>query len=126
VCAQNLYELLGTPAPRAAIGTDTCKTGQWILTTRPGNDPELDPDREPEPPTKVIDKPLPRAGKRNAGAEGPVRDGPRPAAGGRGGRHEVFAGAHAGTSGYLLQTGSVMGRVPHAWEAHGAGADGLT
>ncbi|KAI7225844.1 hypothetical protein KC330_g9019 [Hortaea werneckii] len=55
-----------------------------------GNDPELDPDREPEPPTKAIDKPVARAGKRNAGAEGPARDTPRPAAGGRGGRHQVM------------------------------------
>ncbi|KAI9702225.1 MAG: hypothetical protein M1820_006308 [Bogoriella megaspora] len=58
-----------------------------------GNDPDLDPDREPEPPTKAIDKPVQRAGKRNAGAEGPARDTPRPAGGGRGGRHEVFSGS---------------------------------
>ncbi|KAK4507572.1 hypothetical protein PRZ48_001307 [Zasmidium cellare] len=55
-----------------------------------GNDPELDPDREPEPPTKVIDKPVQRTGKRNAGAEGPAKDTPRPAAGGRGGSHQTF------------------------------------
>ncbi|KAK5019598.1 hypothetical protein BJ546DRAFT_367976 [Cryomyces antarcticus] len=58
-----------------------------------GNDPELDPDREPEPPTKVIDKPVQRTGKRNAGAEGPAKDTPRPSGGGRGGRHEVFTGS---------------------------------
>ncbi|KAJ9668279.1 hypothetical protein H2201_001709 [Coniosporium apollinis] len=58
-----------------------------------GNDPELDPDREPEPPTKAIDKPVQRAGKRNAGAEGPPKDTPRPLGGGRGGRHEVFSGS---------------------------------
>ncbi|KAI4724409.1 hypothetical protein E4T49_07869 [Aureobasidium sp. EXF-10728] len=57
------------------------------------NDPELDPNREPEPPTKVMDKPVQRAGKRNAGAEGPSNDTPRPAAGGRGGRHAVFTGS---------------------------------
>ncbi|KAK5173736.1 uncharacterized protein LTR77_002417 [Saxophila tyrrhenica] len=63
-----------------------------------GNDPELDPDREPEPPTKVIDKPVARTGKRNAGAEGPSGDAPRPAAGGRGGRHAQFArGDQAGS-----------------------------
>ncbi|KAF2160458.1 hypothetical protein M409DRAFT_70424 [Zasmidium cellare ATCC 36951] len=54
-----------------------------------GNDPELDPDREPEPPTKVIDKPVARTGKRNAGAEGPAKDTPRPAAGGRGGSQQT-------------------------------------
>ncbi|KAG9759685.1 hypothetical protein KCU73_g3265, partial [Aureobasidium melanogenum] len=68
VASKNLYELLG-------------------------NDPELDPNREPEPPTKIIDKPIQRAGKRNAGAEGPSADTPRPAAGGRGGRHAVFTGS---------------------------------
>ena len=55
-----------------------------------GNDPELDPDREPEPPTKVMDKPVQRTGKRNAGAEGPGADVPRPAGGGRGGRDQVL------------------------------------
>lgn len=38
-----------------------------------GNDPELDPDRAPDPPTKAIDKPTARTGKRNAPAEAPVR-----------------------------------------------------
>jgi len=39
-----------------------------------GNDPELDPDRAPDPPTKAIDKPAARIGKRNTPAEPPVRD----------------------------------------------------
>lgn len=43
-----------------------------ILTFLTGNDPELDPDREPEPPTKAVDKPVQRTGKRNAAAEGPA------------------------------------------------------
>lgn len=43
------------------------------LTPTTGNDPELDPDREPEPPTKAIDKPAARTGKRNAPAEAPAR-----------------------------------------------------
>lgn len=30
-----------------------------------GNDPELDPNRPAEPPTKAIDKPAPRHGKRD-------------------------------------------------------------
>ena len=59
-----------------------------------GNDPELDPDREPEPPTKAIDKPAARAGKRNAPAEAPVRDAGR---GGRGGHRDGFGGNEGGT-----------------------------
>ena len=60
-----------------------------------GNDPELDPNREPEPPTKVMDKPVQRAGKRNAGAEAPAAtDAPRPA--GRGGRNAAFTGSEQG------------------------------
>lgn len=67
-----------------------------------GNDPELDPDREPEPPTKIIDKPTARTGKRNAGAEAPApapaagATGGRPVGGGRGGRDQ---GAFAWTGG---------------------------
>ncbi|KKK16663.1 hypothetical protein P175DRAFT_0500612 [Aspergillus ochraceoroseus IBT 24754] len=38
-----------------------------------GNDPEFDPNREPEPPTKALDKPVPRHGKRDAPKEAPVR-----------------------------------------------------
>ncbi|EEP82639.1 predicted protein [Uncinocarpus reesii 1704] len=34
-----------------------------------GNDPELDPDREPQPPLKVADKTAPRYGKRDAPAQ---------------------------------------------------------
>ncbi|THV98235.1 hypothetical protein D6D17_01308 [Aureobasidium pullulans] len=68
VASKNLYELLG-------------------------NDLELDPNREPEPPTKVMDKPVQRAGKRNAGPEAPSADTPKPAAGGRGGRQANFTGS---------------------------------
>lgn len=60
-----------------------------------GNDLELDPNREPEPPTKVIDKPVQRAGKRNAGAEAPLKS--AGAVGGRGGKDQVFSRADAGT-----------------------------
>ena len=63
-----------------------------------GNDPELDPEREPEPPTKIIDKPTQRAGKRNAGAEGPAGGAQRPAGGGRGGRQETAPRADQGAS----------------------------
>ena len=48
-----------------------------------GNDLELDPNREPEPPVKVMDKPVQRTGKRNAGPEAPSNGTARPAAGGR-------------------------------------------
>jgi len=54
-----------------------------------GNDLELDPNREPEPPTKVIDKPVQRTGKRNPAAEGAAKDAPRPAAAARGGRTDA-------------------------------------
>ncbi|OCK81294.1 hypothetical protein K432DRAFT_21211 [Lepidopterella palustris CBS 459.81] len=55
-----------------------------------GNDPELDPDREPEPPTKAIDKPTARTGKRNTPNEAPpARDAGR---GGRGGHRDGFGG----------------------------------
>lgn len=51
-----------------------------------GNDPELDPDREPEPPTKAIDKPAPRTGKRNVASEAPTSgSGGSRSRGGRGG-----------------------------------------
>lgn len=51
-----------------------------------GNDPELDPDREPEPPTKAIDKPTARTGKRNAPADAPARADPSRAT--RGGQRD--------------------------------------
>ncbi|CAK1354485.1 hypothetical protein CB0940_01670 [Cercospora beticola] len=50
-----------------------------------GNDPELDPERATPPvPTKVVDKTLPRTGKRNGPAEGAAREGGA-RSGGRGG-----------------------------------------
>jgi plasminogen activator inhibitor 1 RNA-binding protein len=63
-----------------------------------GNDPELDSDREPEPPTKTIDKPAQRHGKRDAPKEAPSAA-PTPTAprggarGGRGGREGGNEGA---------------------------------
>lgn len=47
-----------------------CET---LLTYPAGNDPELDPDRPADPPTKAIDKPVQRHGKRDG------TDAPRPA-----------------------------------------------
>ncbi|KAL1297114.1 hypothetical protein AAFC00_004693 [Neodothiora populina] len=55
------------------------------------NDPELDPNRPADPPVKVVDKPAPRAGKRNGTTEAPVRD--SAAAPARGGRKEAFTGS---------------------------------
>ncbi|OKL60296.1 hypothetical protein UA08_04073 [Talaromyces atroroseus] len=51
-----------------------------------GNDPELDSDREPEPPTKTIDKPAARHGKRDAPREAPSAPPTAPRGGARGGR----------------------------------------
>ena len=75
-----------------SIDGSTARSPSHILSL--GNDPELDPDREPEPPTKAIDKPAARAGKRNAPAEAPVRDAGR---GGRGGHRDGFGGNEGGT-----------------------------
>ncbi|KAL8691258.1 MAG: hypothetical protein Q9218_003479 [Villophora microphyllina] len=60
-----------------------------------GNDHDEDSDKEPEPPTKVADKPVGRAGKRNGPDAAPTE--PRGGAsggdrGGRGGRRGGFAG----------------------------------
>ncbi|KAL2813504.1 Stm1-domain-containing protein [Aspergillus cavernicola] len=64
-----------------------------------GNDPELDPNRVPEPPTKALDKPAPRHGKRDAPKEAPVRsteEAPRRA--GRGGGNDAaFRDRNAGS-----------------------------
>ncbi|PGH18133.1 hypothetical protein AJ79_00762 [Helicocarpus griseus UAMH5409] len=58
-----------------------------------GNDPELDPDlKEPEPPTRAIDKPVARHGKRDAPAEPRAAAAPTSTRGGRGGRGGRFAG----------------------------------
>ncbi|KIW06277.1 uncharacterized protein PV09_02748 [Verruconis gallopava] len=65
IASKNLYELLG-------------------------NDPELDPDREPEPPTRAIDKPLPRSGKRDTGPQPPAE--PANRRGGRGGARNNATG----------------------------------
>lgn len=66
-----------------------------------GNDPELDPNREPEPPTKVVDKPAPRVGKRNGTTEAPVKD----AAPARAGRKEALSGNEQGVSRIHLHLG---------------------
>lgn len=44
-----------------------------FVATRAGNDPELDPNRPPEPPTKAIDRPTQRVGKRDAPKELPAQ-----------------------------------------------------
>jgi plasminogen activator inhibitor 1 RNA-binding protein len=43
-----------------------------------------------------MDKPVQRAGKRNAGPEAPSADTPKPAAGGRFGRQANFTGSEQG------------------------------
>lgn len=102
-------------APGYALphSSNHCRTSH-ILTLTSGNDPELDPDREPEPPTKVIDKPVQRIGKRNAGAEGPPKDTPRPAAGGRGGSHQTLNRGDVGTCAQKTAMGRtcVSGHMP--------------
>ena len=76
------------------------------MTSTSGNDPELDPDREPDPPTKIMDKPVQRTGKRNAGAEGPASGTQRPAGGGRGGGHQTFARGDQGAFAQLSRVGA--------------------
>ena len=53
-----------------------------------GNDPDLDSDREPEPPTRAVDKSATRLGKRDAPKEAPLapRGGASSGTRGRGGR----------------------------------------
>ncbi|KUJ21007.1 uncharacterized protein LY89DRAFT_681639 [Mollisia scopiformis] len=66
VASKNLYELLG-------------------------NDHDEDSDKEPEPPVKVVDKPVARTNKRNAPAEAPASKSATPPQA-RGGRRGGFAG----------------------------------
>lgn len=87
-----IVEPFRAPWYAAQLTASTARSPSHILSL--GNDPELDPDREPEPPTKAIDKPAARAGKRNAPAEAPVRDAGR---GGRGGHRDGFGGNEGGT-----------------------------
>jgi len=95
-----------------------------------GNDPELDPDREPEPPTKAIDKPIARTGKRNTPAEPPVRDS-RPSRGGSdgayrsrgdGNQNRSRASGESGESGYRGRggrgRGAGRGRGGHPGDRH--------
>ncbi|MCJ1323498.1 hypothetical protein MMC10_000159 [Thelotrema lepadinum] len=76
-----------------------------------GNDPEEDSDREPEPPTQAIDKPLPRSTKRDAPdapparatagegrGEGRGRGGRGGRGGGRGGNEGAFNDREAGSA----------------------------
>jgi len=59
-----------------------------------GNDPDQDSDREPEPPTKAIDKPVTRAGKRSGPEAAPARA-QYSDRGGRGGRRGDRSGNEA-------------------------------
>jgi len=68
-----------------------------------GNDPDLDSDREPEPPTRAVDKSATRLGKRDAPKEAPLapRGGASSVTRGRGGRgggnEEAFRDRQAGS-----------------------------
>lgn len=72
-----------------------------LLAIYLGNDHDEDSDKEPEPPTKVADKPLGRSSKRDApdvrpgGAQAERVGGDR---GGRGGRRGGFTGSEDGRS----------------------------
>ncbi|KAL4970089.1 putative telomere and ribosome associated protein Stm1 [Aspergillus stella-maris] len=70
-----------------------------LLSRIVGNDPELDPNREPEPPTRALDKPAPRHGKRDAPKEAPARpEGAAPRRGGRAtGNEAAFRDRNAGS-----------------------------
>jgi plasminogen activator inhibitor 1 RNA-binding protein len=62
-----------------------------------GNDHDQDPDREPEPPTRAIDKPVARSGKRDAGPQAPSEStGSRGGRGGRGGARSNETGSERG------------------------------
>ena len=79
-----------------------CDLIRWI-----GNNSEEDSDKEPEPPTKVADKPTARHGKRDAPKEAPSE--PRAAAaggdrGGRGGRRGGFTGSDQGMTKFSKAT----------------------
>ncbi|KAL4906037.1 Stm1-domain-containing protein [Aspergillus multicolor] len=64
-----------------------------------GNDPELDPSKPPEPPTRALDKPAPRHGKRDAPKEAPTRpEGQTSRRGGRAtGNDAAFRDRNAGS-----------------------------
>lgn len=61
-----------------------------------GNDPELDPDREPEPPTVVADKPLARSGKRATGGDVAPKSGQRGEAAAKP-RNDNYTGSERGS-----------------------------
>ena len=67
-----------------------------------GNDHDEDSDKEPEPPVKVVDKPIGRSSKRNNPDVAPGGLSERNAAGadrgGRGGRRGGFTGSEDGMS----------------------------
>ncbi|DAA78342.1 TPA_exp: putative Telomere and ribosome associated protein Stm1 [Trichophyton benhamiae CBS 112371] len=70
-----------------------------IYAQHTGNDPELDPNREPEPPVQVVDKSAPRRGKRDGPSE--PRDTVPPPRGNRGprlpGNEQAFRDRNAGS-----------------------------
>ena len=93
-----MYEILGTRYHvRLLFGPLTHFTQ--------GNDPDEDSDREPEPPTKVVDKPQARSSKRDAPDTAPSRGsaGETRGRGGRGGRGGPRGGSEGGKLGHSLR-----------------------
>ena len=70
-----------------------------IVCNHLGNDPDQDSDREPEPPTKAIDKPSARFGKRDAPKVAPAA--PEPTRGGAGAGRGGRRGGYSNEEGNL-------------------------
>ena len=67
--------------------------------TSPGNDHDEDSDKEPEPPTKVVDRPIGRSSKRNTPDVAPgstSQKAPQNDRGGGSGRRGGFSGSENG------------------------------
>lgn len=79
---------------RTAIFSSTSLT--YLRRDFTGNDPELDPNRAPEPPTKALDKPAPRVGKRDAPKEAPAQQQQQQPRENTGRRGQRFQGNEAG------------------------------
>ena len=84
-------------AARYDFPSRPCFQAHNVLNQIPGNDPDLDDDRNLEP-SKVADKPTERRGKRDAPDNAPndAPTGPRVNAGGRGGRGGGRGGSDQG------------------------------
>ena len=89
--------------PLRAVGYENHKrvSTDLVIDSRPGNTSDQDSDREPEPPTKTVDKKDARSGKRDAPKEAPApptdRAAPAPRGGRGGGRGGGFNDNETGT-----------------------------